>query len=101
MSEIKNINLLLPNKLSESSSKQSSSGTSETSFSDILKKSIEQVNDAQLQADNAIRKAMSGENTDIHDTMIAIQKADVSLKLMMEVRNKLLEAYQDIMRTQV
>lgn len=101
MSEIKNINLLLPNKLSESSSKQSSSATSETSFSDILKKSIEQVNDAQLQADNAIRKAMSGENTDIHDTMIAIQKADVSLKLMMEVRNRLLEAYQDIMRTQV
>lgn len=101
MSEIKNINLLLPNKLSESSTKQSANATSETSFSDILRKSIEQVNDAQLQADNAIRKAMSGENTDIHDTMIAIQKADVSLKLMMEVRNKLLEAYQDIMRTQV
>ncbi|MCX8084753.1 MAG: flagellar hook-basal body complex protein FliE [Calditerrivibrio sp.] len=100
MSEIKNISLLLPNKLTESKNKASESG-SEVSFSDILKKSIEQVNNAQLEANEAIKKAMSGENTDIHDTMIAIQKADVSLKLMMEVRNKLLEAYQDIMRTQV
>ncbi|ADR19693.1 flagellar hook-basal body complex protein FliE [Calditerrivibrio nitroreducens] len=99
MSEIKNINLLLPNKLSEPSGSKSTE-KSDLSFSDVLKKSIEQVNDAQLQADAAIKKAMSGE-TDIHDTMIAIQKADVSLKLMMEVRNKLLEAYQDIMRTQV
>jgi flagellar hook-basal body complex protein FliE len=99
MSEIKNINLLLPNKLSETT--KQTPEKSDTSFSDILKKSIEQVNNAQLQADEAIKKAVSGENTDIHDTMIAIQKADVSLKLMMEVRNKLLEAYQDIMRTQV
>jgi len=99
MSEIKNINLLLPNKLSETT--KQTSEKSDTSFSDILKKSIEQVNNAQLQANEAIKKAVSGENTDIHDTMIAIQKADVSLKLMMEVRNKLLEAYQDIMRTQV
>jgi len=99
MSEIKNINLLLPNKLSETT--KQTSEKSDTSFSDILKKSIEQVNNAQLQADEAIKKAVSGENTDIHDTMIAIQKADVSLKLMMEVRNKLLEAYQDIIRTQV
>jgi len=99
MSEIKNINLLLPNKLSETT--KQTSEKSDTSFSDILKKSIEQVNNAQLQAGEAIKKAVSGENTDIHDTMIAIQKADVSLKLMMEVRNKLLEAYQDIMRTQV
>jgi len=100
MTKIDNINFLLPNKLNSGESKQASESKN-VSFGDILKKSIEQVNDAQLQADAAIKAAASGENTDIHDTMIAIQKADVSLKLMMEVRNKLLEAYQDIMRTQV
>lgn len=100
MTEVKNISFLLPNKLGGSETKPSSDSTG-PSFSEILKKSIEQVNDAQLQADSAIKAAIAGQATDIHDTMIAIQKADVSLKLMMEVRNKLLEAYQDIMRTQV
>jgi len=90
---------LLPNKLNASESKQASESKN-VSFG-ISSKKHRASNDAQLQADAAIKAAASGENTDIHDTMIAIQKADVSLKLMMEVRNKLLEAYQDIMRTQV
>lgn len=101
MTEIKNINFLLPNKLNGTENSKPSNENTGASFTDILKKSIEQVNDAQLQADAAIKAAAAGENIDIHDTMIAIQKADVSLKLMMEVRNKLLEAYQDIMRTQL
>lgn len=100
MTEVKNVSFLLPNKLGGSETKGSSDSAG-LPFSEILKKSIEQVNDAQLQADSAIKAAVSGQATDVHDTMIAIQKADVSLKLMMEVRNKLLEAYQDIMRTQV
>ena len=70
-------------------------------FSDILKSALNSVNSAQSEADEAVKKALSGESTDIHNTMIALQKADVSLKMMLEVRNKILEAYQEVMRTQI
>ena len=70
-------------------------------FSDILKSALNSVNNAQSEADEAVKKVLSGESNDIHDTMIALQKADVSLKMMLEVRNKILEAYQEVMRTQM
>ena len=100
MSDINGIQFLLPNKL-ESVSSKSDKNKSEVDFAQLLKNSIKEVNDAQLAADEAVKKVLSGETKDIHETMITLQKADVSLKLMMEVRNKLIEAYQEIMRTQV
>jgi flagellar hook-basal body complex protein FliE len=70
-------------------------------FSEMLKGALSNVNDAQFEADAAVQKVLSGESANIHETMIALQKADVSLKLMLEVRNKILEAYQEVMRTQM
>lgn len=67
-------------------------------FADTLKESIEKVNMLQLEADQAIVDFATEENPDIHNTMIAIQKADVSFKVMMEVRNKILQAYEEVMR---
>jgi flagellar hook-basal body complex protein FliE len=102
MNEINRSGFLLPNKLGETE-RNSSSGKSDSKadFSSLLKDAIKDVNDAQLEADSAVQEVLNGETTNIHDTMVALQKADVSLKLMMEVRNKLLEAYQEVMRTQV
>lgn len=100
MSGINKVNFLLPNKL-EPDKKTESKESKNVDFSELLKNAIKDVNDAQLQADEAVKKVLSGETKDIHETMIALQKADVSLKLMLEVRNKLIEAYQEIMRTQV
>lgn len=101
MSEINRIDFLLPNKLDTDKKSESKSGEGSVNFGDLLKDALKDVNNAQLNADEAIKKVLNGETQDIHETMIALQKADVSLKLMMEVRNKLLEAYQEIMRTQV
>ena len=70
-------------------------------FSSLLKDALSSVNDAQLEANEAVEQVLSGEHKDIHSTMIALQKADVSLKLMLEVKNKIVEAYQEVMRTQV
>jgi flagellar hook-basal body complex protein FliE len=70
-------------------------------FSEILGTAIKQVNDLQSKAGEEVRKAMTGEATDIHTTMIAVQKADVSFQMMMQVRNKLVSAYQEIMKMQV
>ena len=70
-------------------------------FGDFLKESIKKVNDLHLQADEAIKSYAKGETKNIHETMIAVQKADMSFRMMMQIRNKLVEAYQEIMRMQL
>jgi flagellar hook-basal body complex protein FliE len=101
MAEINKIDFLLPNKLDNDKKVEKSGENKGVDFGDLLKNALKDVNDAQLNADEAIKKVLNGETQNIHETMIALQKADVSLKLMLEVRNRLLEAYQEIMRTQV
>ncbi|MBP1594950.1 MAG: fliE [Acidobacteria bacterium] len=71
------------------------------SFGDILKSAISTVNELQKQSDGEIQKLMTGETVDLHTTMIAVQKADLSFQMMMQVRNKIVQAYQEIMRMQV
>ena len=55
----------------------------------------------QLNADSAMKEFVSGRTKNIHETMLAIEQADVSLKMMMQVRNKIIEAYREIMKMQV
>ena len=77
-------------------------GTSGTSgFMDSLKSAIERVNDTQVEAGRAVDALMTGDTQDIHRTMVALQQADVSFQLMMQIRNKLVGAYEEIQRMQV
>ncbi|MDE7168697.1 MAG: flagellar hook-basal body complex protein FliE [Mucispirillum sp.] len=102
MSDIRKLDILLPNSLETSyGSAQQPSVVEGDSFSDILKTALNSVDSAQHNANAAIQQALNGESADVHDTMIAMQKADTSLKMMMEVRNKLLEAYQEVIKTQI
>jgi len=71
------------------------------SFADTLSESLSKVNDLQKEADKAIEDFASGETRNIHETMIAVGKADLAFRLTMQVRNKIVEAYQEVMRTQV
>ena len=71
------------------------------SFSDVLSKSIAEVNDLKLEANQAIEELATGKSSDIQGTIMAVEKADVSFKLMMEVRSKIISAYEEVMRTQV
>lgn len=71
------------------------------SFSDILRNSVDKVNEMQTQADTAVKELVAGRSKNIHETMLTIERADTSLKLMMQVRNKILDAYREIMRMQV
>ncbi|MBM7586828.1 flagellar hook-basal body complex protein FliE [Bacillus pakistanensis] len=71
------------------------------SFSNFLKKSIEEVNNAQIQSDVMTKKLVNGEDIDLHQVMITSQKAGITLQATMEVRNKVVEAYQEVMRMQV
>jgi flagellar hook-basal body complex protein FliE len=70
-------------------------------FLDALSKTMEEVNEEQLKADHGIKELVAGKSKNIHETMLQIQKAELSLKAMMQVRNKVLEAYKEIMRMQV
>jgi flagellar hook-basal body complex protein FliE len=72
-----------------------------TSFGEVLKDAISTVNQLQVQSNQDIEKLMTGESQDLHTTVIAMQKADLSFQMMMQVRNKIVQAYQEIMRMQV
>lgn len=70
-------------------------------FSKILKDSIEEINDSQVKGDKAMADLATGEVKDLHQAAIAINKAEISMKMMLEVRNKALSAYKEIARTQI
>lgn len=78
--------------------KERSPGGEAVAFEKVLRDSLKEVNNLQNQAEAAIQELARGETQDLHRTMVLIEKADLSFKLMMRVRNKLLEAYTEIMR---
>ena len=71
------------------------------SFSDILTKTLGELNDVQQKADKAVADLATGEVKDLHQAAITIGKAETSMKLMLEVRNKAISAYKEIARTQL
>jgi flagellar hook-basal body complex protein FliE len=70
-------------------------------FSKILEKTISEQNAVQKNADMATADMATGEVRDLHQAAIAIGKAETSMKLMLEIRNKALSAYKEITRTQI
>lgn len=66
------------------------------SFRDVLMNNIEQVNKLQQDADSAIEDLAAGRRDDLANVMIAKQKADMAFKMLLQVRNKLMDAYQEI-----
>lgn len=78
-----------------------SEGLPVKNFADSLKDAVQSVNDLQKNADVMSQKLATGESKNIPEVMLAVEKADIALKLMVQVRNKMIEAYQEIMRMQV
>lgn len=71
------------------------------SFADLLRAKLQEVNELQKQADAAVQGFVAGEITDVHQVMLATQRAQLALELTVQVRNKLVEAYQEIFRMQI
>ncbi len=71
------------------------------SFGSKIKNAISEVNNLQSEADTVANKLASGDAVEIHQAMIAMQKASTALQFTIQVRNKIIEAYQEIMRMQV
>ena len=71
------------------------------SFKDVLSETIGEVQRLQDEADTTIKKLVAGEITDVTEAMVAVEKADMSFQTMMAVRNKIVSAYEEVMRMQV
>jgi flagellar hook-basal body complex protein FliE len=71
------------------------------SFADTLKDAVGNVNAAQQESNKKMDELATGQTNNIHDVMISAEKADIALRLMVQVRNKMIEAYQEMMRMQV
>ena len=71
--------------------------TDSQGFGDVIKEAVKRVNNMSIQADQSVEQLLEGK-TGIHDTMIALQKADISFRLLLQVRNKVMDAYREIMR---
>jgi flagellar hook-basal body complex protein FliE len=70
------------------------------SFSKLLNEAVQQVNDVEKGSQGELQKFLSNDS-DLHSVMIALEKADLSFQVMMQVRNKIVQAYQEIMKSQV
>ncbi|MDR3134566.1 MAG: flagellar hook-basal body complex protein FliE, partial [Deltaproteobacteria bacterium] len=70
-------------------------------FVDHLKATLENTNGLQHQAKTAMEELATGRNGNIHETLLSMSKAETSFKMVMQVRNKVLNAYQEVMRMQM
>ncbi len=89
----------LPSSVATPSAEPATPGTS-AEFTDALAAAVEKVDALQVGADAEAQKLASGDGN-LHETMIALEKADVAMRVAMKVRSKLVEAYNDVMRMTV
>jgi len=76
-------------------------GKTFSDFTTLLSNAIDAVNGTQAAADTAATNLVTGKSTDVHDVMISMEKAKVTFDLAVQVRNKVLDAYNEMMHTQV
>ena len=72
-----------------------------TSFANVFGQLVNEVGDKQAAAGENLSALLGGQNVSLHQAMISMEEASVSFQMMVEVRNKLLEAYQELMRMQI
>ncbi|HWU43386.1 MAG TPA: flagellar hook-basal body complex protein FliE [Bdellovibrio sp.] len=79
----------------------STSGTDGKSFADTLKDAVSSVNELQKSSDKFAQNIATGKTDDVAGAMIAAERADIALRVMVQVRNKIIDAYQEVMKMQV
>lgn len=101
---INSISLITPTQITNQTDKlgvQATPYEAGKNFSNYLSNAIESVNNQQIQSDTFTQKLITGQDVDLHEVMIASQKASITLNATMEVRNKVIDAYQEIMRMSI
>lgn len=72
-----------------------------SNFGEILTQAISETNQAQLDADKAATDLSTGRTDNLHEVMLAMEEADISMRMLVQMRNKVVDAYQEIIRMQV
>jgi len=80
---------------------QAKPGGGAEGFKDILLQSVREANALQQEADAAVERMAAGEDVTTAEVLTAVQKADIAFKLMMQIRNKLVQAYQELQAVRV
>ena len=93
INQIRDVDLPRPTQIAD---KKDISGPT---FKDTLAGFINEANDLSIKADRDIQRMIAGEEIDVHEVMTAVEKASISFEMVMEIRNKLLEAYREVMKT--
>ncbi len=70
-------------------------------FADMVKGLVTEANQEQLKSQDGVRQLIAGETDSIHDVVLTTSRADLAFRLMMEIRNRLVASYQEVMRMQV
>ena len=78
----------------------SGSGASQGSFGNTLQDAMSKVDELGRDSDSQVSQLLHGDRQDVHNVMIAVEKADVAFQLMMQVRNKIVGAYQEVSKLQ-
>ncbi|MCC6125582.1 MAG: flagellar hook-basal body complex protein FliE [Pirellulales bacterium] len=91
----------LPSSLPLSAAGANKPNAAQDSFKDYLLDSIQQVNSMQQDADSAVEKLMTGGDVNPAEVLTAVQKADLAFKMMIQVRNKLVAAYEEVQAIRV
>jgi len=81
--------------------KSNNKNNNDINFKELLKNAIDNVNELQKQADKLSNDFATGKISNIHEVIIAAEKASLSLKLTTEVRNRIVESFREIMRMQI
>ncbi len=90
----------IPRELPELLQTTRDTGGKASDFGDVFTSAIREINTLQADADGKIAGLLGGNEGDVHSAMIAVEKADISFQLLMQVRNKIVNAYQEISRMQ-
>lgn len=93
-----NFSTVLNNEINKLNNKEDSNSTS---FSTVVSNVINKVNDAEINANNKIEALIKGEDVEMHEVMLAMQESSLSLQALIEVRNKVVEAYKEINNVQL
>jgi len=97
---MKGINQIVPPSMPPAPAKVSAQEGGK-GFMEFLEQAVGEVNRSQMDSDRAIEQLQSGQSKNLHEVMISMEEADISLRLMVQMRNKLMDSYQEIMRMQV
>ena len=100
-SSLKSLSSLPEIGLNKGAGGASKASDSSDSFGSTIKSAIDSLNRTQIGAEHEVARAVAGESPDLHQTIAALQAADLSFQFALQVRNKVIGAYEEIMRMQV